>query len=109
MVIVKPFKPYMFYGIFITLCYALISMLICIFEVCWQITYGESFYFSGTVQLILGASRVSGFCMVWVSNVKNILADYCFCCFIINKLSCYVIFRKVSCTMDLLVLYLDAG
>ena len=30
--------------------------------------------------------------MVWVFNVKNVRADYRFCCFNINELSCYVIF-----------------
>ena len=89
--------------------YVLISMLVCTYEVCWESPCGEAFYFSGTIQLIRGASQVSGFCMVWVSTVKNIRVDYRFCCFRINKLSCYVIFRKVSCTTDVLVPYLDAG
>ena len=52
---------------------------------------------------------MSGFYIVWVSTVMNIRADYRFCCFNINKLSRYLIFRKGSCTMDSLVLYLDAG
>ena len=74
------------------------------FEVCWEISCDEVFYFLGTIQLIRGASQVSGFCKVWIFTVKNIRADYRFCCFNINKLSCYVIFRKGSCTTDL-----DAG
>ena len=61
-----------------------------------------------TIQLIRGASQVNGFCMIWVITVKNIRADYQFCCFNINKLSCYVISRTVSCLTDLLVPYLDA-
>ena len=90
------------------LCYVLISMSIFTFKVCWEILCGEAFYFAQTIQLIRSASQVSGFCMVWVFTVKNIRADYRFCCFNNNKLSCYVIFRKGSCTTDLLVPYLDA-
>ena len=90
------------------LCYVLISISVFTFEFCWEIPCGEAFYFSGTIQLIRGSSQVSGFCMVWVSSVKNIQADYRFCCYI-NKLSCYVIFRKGSYTTDLLVPYLHAG
>ena len=89
--------------------YVIISMSIFIFKVCWEIPCGEAFYFAETNQLIRGASQVSGFYMVWVFTVKNIRADCRFCCFNINKLSCYVIFRKGSCTTDLLVPYLDAG
>ena len=55
------------------------------------------------------ASQVSGFCMIWVSTVKIIQADYRFCCSNINKLSCHGAFRKGSCTTDLLVPNLDAG
>ena len=40
---------------------------------------------------------------------QNIRGDYRFCCFNINKLSCFVIFKKVSCTADSLVPYLDVG
>ena len=109
MVIVKPFKLYMFYGIFMALYCVLIWISIFTFKVCREIPCAEAFYFSGTIQPICGASQVSGFCMVWVFTVKNIQADYCFCCFNINKLSCHVIFRKGSCTMDLLVPYLDGG
>ena len=109
MVIVKPHKLHMFYGIFMALYYVFTSMLIFTFKVCWKTPCGEAFYFVETIQLIRGANQVNGFCIVWVSTVMNIRADYRFCCFNINKLSCYVIFRKGSCTTDLLVLYLDAG
>ena len=98
-----------FHYIFMALYYAFTSMSIFTFKVCWESPCGEAFYFVETIQLIRGANHVSGFYMVWVSTVKNIRADYRFCCFNINKLSCYVIFRKGSCTTDLLVLYLDAG
>ena len=47
--------------------------------------------------------------MLWVFTVKNIQAVHRFCCFNINKLSCYVIVRKGSCTANLLVPYLDTG
>ena len=70
---------------------------------------GEAFYFTETIQLIRGACQVSGFCMLWVFTVKNIQARHRFCCFNVNKLSCYVIVRKSSCAADLLVPYLDAG
>ena len=103
MIIVKPFKMYMFYRIFMTLCYVLRSMSIFTFEVYWEILCHEAFYFSGTIQLILGASQVKEICMVWVFTVKNIRTDYRFCCFNINKLSCYVIFRKGSCTTEFLL------
>ena len=106
--IVKPFKLYMFYDIFMALYYLLLSMSISTFKVCWGTPCGEAFYFPKTILLIRGASQVSGFCMVWIFNVKNIQADYRFCCFKINKVSYYVIFSKVSCTADLLVPYLDA-
>ena len=109
MAIVKPFKLYMFYGIFMALYCVLFSMSIFTFKVCWEIPCGEAFYFAETIQLIRGASQVSGFWMVWVFTVKNIRVDYRFCCFNINKLSCYVKFRKGFCTTDLLVPYLDAG
>ena len=99
----------MFYGIFMALYYVFTSMLIFIFKVCWETPCGEIFYFVEIIQLIRGVNQVNGFCIVWVSTVMNIRADYRFCCFNINKLSCYVIFRKGSCTTDLLVLYLDAG
>ena len=36
------------------------------------------------IQLTRGPSQVSGFCMVWVFIVKNIQADYRFCCHKIN-------------------------
>ena len=100
MVIVKPHKLHMFYGIFMTLYYVFISMLIFIFKVCWESLCGETFYFVETIQLICGANQVNGFCIVWVSTVMNIRASYCFCCFNINKLSCSVIFRKGSWTTD---------
>ena len=109
MAIVKPHKLYMFYGIFMALYYVFISMSIFTIKVCWEIPCGEAFYSVETIQLIRGANQVSGFYMVWVSTVMNIRADYRFCCFNINKLSCYLIFRKGSCTMVSLVLYLDAG
>ena len=110
MVIVKPHKLYMFYVIFMAFYYVFTWMSIFIFKFCWEIPCGEAFYFVETVQLIRGANQVSGFCMVWVSAVKNIRADYRFCCFNITKRSCYLIFRKSSCTRDyLLILYLDAG
>ena len=103
MVIVKPHKLHKFYSIFMALHYVFTSMLIFTFEVCLGTPCGEAFYFVEAIQLI------RGFCIVWVFTVMNIRADYRFCCFNINKLSCYVIFRKGSCTTDLLVLYLDAG
>ena len=109
MVIVKPHKLHMFYGIFMALYYVFTLMLIFTFKVCRETPCSEAFYFIETIQLIHGASQVSGFCIVWVSTVMNIRADCRFCCFNINKLSCYVIFRKGSCTTDLLFLYLDAG
>ena len=88
--------------------YVFTSMLIFIFKVCWETPCGETFSFIETIQLIRRGNQENGFCVVWVSIVMNIRADYRFCCFNINKLSCYVIFRKGSCTTDLLVLYLDA-
>ena len=109
MVIVKPHKLHMVYGIYMTLYYVFISMLILIFKVCWETPCGEAFYFKETIQLIRGVNQVNGFCIVLASTVMNIREDYRFCCFNISKLSCYVIFRKISCTTDLLVLYLDAG
>ena len=109
MVIVKPHKLHMFYGIFMALYYVFTSMLIFTFKVCWEALCGEAFYFVETIQLVRGANQVNDFCIVWVSTVMNIRADYRFCCFNINKLSSYVIFRKGSSTTDLLVLYLDAG
>ena len=107
MAIVKPHKLYMFYGIFMALYYVFTSMSIFTFKVCWEIPCGETFYF--TIQLICGANHVSGFYTVGVSTIKNIRADYRFCCFSINKLSCYVMFRKGSRTTDISILYLDAG
>ena len=68
------------------------------FEVCWEIPCGEASYISGPIPLIRGVSQVSGFCVVYVFTVENIGADYRF-----------VIFRKGSCTTDLLVSYLDAA
>ena len=65
--------------------YGFISLSICTFQVCWEIPYGETSYFSGTIQLIRVVYQVSGFCMVWVFTVGNIEADYRFCCFDINK------------------------
>ena len=109
MVIVKPHKLYMFYGISMALYYVLITMSIFTFKVYWKISYGEAFYFVETIQLICVPCQVSGLCMVWVFTVKNIRAGYHFCCFSLNRSSCYVIFRKGSCTTDLLVPYLDAG
>ena len=88
------------------LCYVLILMFILTFRVCWC---DQAFNFVETIQLILCASQVSDFCMVCVFTVKNIRADYHFCCFNVNKPSCYVIFRKGSCTTDLIVAYLDTG
>ena len=89
--------------------YVLISMPTFTFRVCWKVPCGEALYFAETIELIRGASQVSGFCMVCGFTDKNIRASYRFCCFKINKLSCHVIFRKDSCTTDLLVPYLDAG
>ena len=89
--------------------YVLISMSIFTFRVCWKVPCREALYFAETIQLIRGASQVSSFCMVCGFTVKNIRAGFRFCCFNINKLSCHVIFRKDSCTTDLLVPYLDAG
>ena len=109
MAIAEPFKLYMFYGIFMALYHVLISMSIFTFKVYWEIPCGDAFYFAEIILLICGAGLVSGFCMVWDFTAKNIRADYRFCCFNINKLLCYVIFRKGSCTTDLLVSYLDAG
>ena len=78
------------------LCYVFISMPIFIFKVCWEIPCGGAFCFVETIQLICIANQGSVFYIVWVSTVMNIGADYCFCCFNIHKLSCYVIFRKDS-------------
>ena len=103
MVIVKPHKLDMFHGIFLALYYVFTSMLIFTFKVCWKTPCGEAFYFVETIQLIRGTNQVSSFCLVWVSTVMNIRADYRFCCFNINKLSRYVIFRKGSCSTDLLL------
>ena len=86
----------MFYIIFMALYDVLISMSLFTFKVCWEIPCSEALYFVETIQLICGISQVSGFCIVWVFSVKNIQADYCFCCFNINKLSCYVIFSTGS-------------
>ena len=85
--------------------YVFTLMLIFTLNVCWETPCDEAFYFVETIQLICGANQVNYFCIVWV----YIQADYRLRCFNINKLSCYAIFRKVSCTADLLVLYLDAG
>ena len=109
MVIVKPHKLHMFYGISMALYQVFTLMLIFTFKVFWETPSGEAFYFVETIQLIRGAKQLNSFCIVWVSAVINIRADYRFCCFNINKLSCYLIFRKGSCTTDLLVLCLDAG
>ena len=109
MAIVKPHKLYMLYGIFMAFCYVFILMSILTFKVCWEIPRDEAFYFIETIQLIRSASQVSSFYIVWVSTVMNVRVDYHFCCFKINKLSCDTIFRRGSCTTDLLVLYLDAG
>ena len=89
--------------------YDFTSMSIFTFKVCWEIPCGETFYFVETIQLIRSANHVSGFYTVGVSTIKNIRADYLFCCFSINKLSCYVMFRKGSCTTDISILYLNAG
>ena len=105
MVIVKPHKLYMFYGISMAFCCVFTSMSIFTFKVCWKISCDEAFYFVETIQL----THVSGFCMVWVSTVKDIRADYRFCCFNINRLSFYVIFGKGSCATDVLIRYLDAS
>ena len=107
--IVKTFNLYMFYDIFMALCYILISLSICTFEVCCKTPCGETSYFSGIIQLICDASKVSALCKEWVFTVENIRANYRFFCFDINKLLCYLIFRKSSCTTDVLVSYLDAG
>ena len=107
LVIVKPHKLYKV--IFMALYYVFISMSIFTVKVCLKIPCGVAFYFVETIQLIQGENQVSGFYIVWVSTVKNIRTDYRFCCFNINKLSCYLIFREGSCTTDLMVLYLDAG
>ena len=84
-------------------------MSICTFEVCLKIPCGEDPYFSGTMQQIRSASQVSDFSMIWVFTVKNIRVYYRFCCFNTNKVSFCVIFKRDSCTTDLLVPYLDAG
>ena len=78
MVIAKPFKFYIFYDILMTLYYNFISMSTFTFEVYRNITCGEAFYFSGTIQLICGANQVSDFYMVWIFTVKNNRADYRF-------------------------------
>ena len=36
-------------------------MSLCTFEFSWESPYDEAFYFSGTIQLICGASQVSCF------------------------------------------------
>ena len=89
MVIAKPFKFYIFYGILMTVYYNFISMLTFTFEVYRNITCGEVFYFLGTIQLICGASQVSDFYMVWVFTVKNNQADYRFF-FVLTLISCHV-------------------
>ena len=61
----------MFYGSFIALCYALISVPVSTFEVCWETPSAETSYFSGTFQPIRGASQVSGFCMVRVFTFES--------------------------------------
>lgn len=116
MAIVKPFKLYMCYAIFMALYHVLISMIISTFKVCREIPCGGLLFlnnhsrFSFISQVIRVASEVSGFCMVWVFTVNKIQADYCFDCFDINKLLGYTIIRKNSCTTDLLLVsYLDAG
>ena len=95
MVIAKLLKLYMFYSIFMALYYVVISMSIFTFKVCWEVLCSEPLYFSGTIQLIHGASQLSGFCMVWVFTVKNIRADYRFCCSNINILSCLQYLRRI--------------
>ena len=72
MAIVKALKLYIFYSLFMALCYVLISMSIFTFKAFWEILCGEAFYFAETIQLIYGASQVRGFCMVWVFTVKII-------------------------------------
>ena len=67
--------------------YVFTPMLIFTFKVCWGTPFGEAFYFIETIQLIRGANKVNGFCIVWGSTVMNIGADYRFCCFNIDKLS----------------------
>ena len=89
--------------------YVFTLMLIFIFKVCWETPCGETFSFIETIQLIRSGNQENGFCVVWVSIVMNIRADYRFRRFNINKLSCYVIVRKGSCTTDLFFFYLDAG
>ena len=61
MVIVKPHKLHMFYGIFMALYYVFTSMLIFIFKVCWETLCGDAFYFVETIQLIRGANQVEWF------------------------------------------------
>ena len=103
----------MFYSIFMALYYVLISISIFTFKFCWEIPCGEAFNFVETIQPICGASQMSGFCMVWVFTVKNIRADYRFCCFNINKLNYYTLITLIMlCNIQegfLLVPYLDAG
>lgn len=89
MIIVKPHKLYMFYGIY----YVLISILIFTFEVCREIPCVKVFCFLGTMQQILGASQLIIIFVVWW----------------LIELSCYKIFLKGSCITKLLVSYLDAG
>ena len=79
MVIVQPHKLYMFYGIFMALYYVFTLMSIFTFKVGWEMPCGDAFYFVETIQMIRGANQVSGFCIVWVSTVMNIRADYRFC------------------------------
>ena len=93
----------MFYGIFMALYYVFTSVLILIFNVCWETPCGETFDFVETIQLIRRANHVNGFCIVWVFTVMNNRADYRFCRFNINKLSRYVIFRKGSLRNRLIV------
>ena len=69
----------------------------------------NAFCFVETIQLIRSTNHVSGFYVLWIFTVKNIRTDNRFCCFNINKLSYYVIFRKGSDTTVLLIPYLDAG
>ena len=106
MVIVKSHKLYIFYGIFMAPYCILVSMSIFTFKVYWEILCDDAFYFVETIKLIRGASQGCGFCIVWVFTVKISPADCHFCCFNIIKRSCYVIFRKGFCTMDLLLTFL---
>ena len=90
----------MCYGIFMALYYVFISMSIFTFKVCWEIPCSGAFYFVETIQLIRGANQVSGFYIVWVFHCYEYSSRQSFLFLNINKLLCYEVFRKDSCTTD---------